>query len=179
MHTLGILWDCAAVPVQISVTLVLALHWITSLLWVLVFTSLRLSWWAYTSPGAECHRGDTWEQVGTQRGSCSLWSPGRDIFTCTRQPCCTIWLWLAKTSNSTIIILNTCRSAENGCFGLLPVCSKCLDGLNHAVCTLTAKDDNLKGELLSPVPLSHPTGQVPSAVFSKEGVMAAAMLPWF
>lgn len=42
---------------------------------------------------------------------------------------------------------------------------------------LAAKDDNLKGELLSPVPLSHPTGQVPSTVFSKEGVMAAAMLP--
>lgn len=44
---------------------------------------------------------------------------------------------------------------------------------------LGAIDDNAKGVLLSPVPLSDPKGQVPSAVFSKEAVMAAAMLSCF
>lgn len=64
----------------------LALNYLS--LWLLAFTSCGLSWWAYISPGAECHRGDTWEQVGTKRVSCSFWSPGRDIFTCTRQSDC-------------------------------------------------------------------------------------------
>lgn len=44
---------------------------------------------------------------------------------------------------------------------------------------LGAIDGNAKGVLLSPVSLSDPNGQVPSAVFSKEGVMAAALLPCF